>query len=358
MQQNTTQKRKRFFSINDRFREYLHIFHRSITLPVYYEDLLKYEDSFPLVDTNGEDTLWQTLIYEQQYGREIYEGLKRIYVILRSGGDESTLSNLYIDRVDFCTFGNTHPLRVRVVNQYNDNHDYFYIKKADASRVYGLELEELLSPNQINFLVDGDTLIEEHIIGIPGDNFIREYLPNNDINEVRLAKEFIKFNERCFVRLLGDMRAYNYVIEVTPDFEETQYRVRAIDFDQQCYEGHCNLYLPQYFDNNLPVVKLCKELINRETGRQYQREERALMRRRLKFALHRIQQLRECMCCDQISSTEKIHQLRKELAEMHDDHRYMLCHSMGELTFLNITRKLKLDPEIAFFPEGSGINGK
>ena len=355
MQQNTTQKRKQFFSINDLFRKYLHKFHRSVQLPICYEDLLKYEDSFPLVDKNGEDTLWQTLIYEQQYGRELYERLKQIYVILRSGGDESILSNLYIDRVDFCTFGNTHPLRIRIVNQYNDNHDYFYIKKADASRVYGLELEELLSPNQINFLVDGDTLIEEHIIGIPGDNFIRDYLPHNDINQVRLAKEFIKFNERCFVRLLGDMRAYNYVVEVTPDFEETQYRVRAIDFDQQCYEGQCSLYLPQHFENNKPVVKLCKELINRETGRQYQREERALMRRRLKFALHRVRNLRDCMCSDQISSTEKVYKLRKELAEMHEDQRYMLCNSMGELTFLNITRKLKLEPDIAFFPEGADM---
>lgn len=323
-------------------------------LPVSYEDLLKYQESFPLMDTNGEDSLWLSLIYEQQYGREIYEGLKRIYVILRSGGDESILSNLYIDRVDFCTFGNTNPLRVRVVNQYNDNHDYFYVKKADASRVYGLELEELLSPNQVNFLVHEDTLIEEHIIGIPGDHFIRKYLPNNDINEVRLAKEFIKFNERCFVRLLGDMRAYNYVIEVTPDFEETQYRVRSIDFDQQCYEGQRNLYLPQHFDNNLPVVKLCKELINRETSRQYQREERALMRRRLTFALHRLKHLCNCMCCDQISTVKKTHQLRKELAEMHNDHRYMLCRSMGDLTFLNITRKLGLESDITFFPKGIG----
>ena len=354
MQKNYTQERKQFFSINDLFREYLHTFNRSIELPVHYEDLLKYEDFFPLMDQNGEDSLWQTLIYEQQYRREIYDGLKHIYVILRSGGDESILGNLYIDRVDFCTFGNTNPLRVRVVNQYNDNYDYFYVKKADASRVYGLELEELLSPNQINFLVYKDTLIEEHIIGIPGDNFIREYLPNKNIKEVRLAKEFIKFNERCFVRLLGDMRAYNYVVEVTPDFEETQYRVRAIDFDQQCYEGHRNLYLPQYFDNNFPVVRLCKELINRETSRQYQREERALMRRRLKFAQHRIKRLCNCMCRDQVSSVEKTHQLRKELAAMHNDDRYLACQSMGELTFLNITRKLKLEPEITLFPKGIG----
>ena len=139
---------------------------------------MKYEDTFPLLDSDGEDTLWQTLIYEQHLSRELYDKLKRIYVLLRSGGDESVLDNLYIDRVDFCTFGNTKPMRVRIVNQYNDNHDfYFYVKKADASRIYGLELEQLLSPNDINFIVHQDTLIEEHIIGLPGDDFIRDYLP-------------------------------------------------------------------------------------------------------------------------------------------------------------------------------------
>ena len=212
-------------------------------------------------------------------------------------------------------------MRVRVVNQFNDNHDYFYIKKADASRVYGLELEELLSPNHINFLIWEDTLIEEHIIGVPGDQFIKDYLPRSDIHEVRLAKEFIKFNERCFVRLLGDMRSYNYVVEVTPDFEENQYRVRAIDFDQQSYEGRRSL-CPSIFKNNLPVVKLCTQLINRETARQYQREERALIKRRLNFSINRTQHLKECMCFDRISSLEKTNQLEKELAEMYQDERF------------------------------------
>jgi len=354
MQAVPTQQRKQFFPINDLFRAYLLEYHRSMDLPATYEDMLKYEDAFPLINKAGDDTLWQTLIYEQQFGRELYEGLKKIYVILRSGGDESILPNLYIDRVDFCTFGNTKPMRVRVVNQYNDNHDYFYVKKADASRIYGLELEELLSPNDINFLVHEDTLIEEHIIGVPGDDFIRDYLSRPDLHEVRLAKEFIKFNERSFVRLLGDMRAYNYVVEVTPDFEESQYRVRAIDFDQQCYEGRRSLYRPQFFKNNLPVVKLCTELINVETSKQYQREERTLMKRRLNFALPRVQQLRHCMCTDQISSTEKMKQLRQELAEMHNDYRFMLCQSMGEITFLNITLTLGLKGKAAYFPEGDG----
>ena len=208
MSKNIAQKRKQFFPINDSFREYLSGHGRYIELPVIYEDLLAYEDSFPLINEIGEDTLWQTLLFEQQRGKELYEGLKQIYVQLRSEGQKSVLKNLYIDRVDLCTFGNTRPMRVRVVNQFNDNHDYFYIKKADASRVYGLEIEELLSPNDINFLIWKDTLIEEHIIGVPGDQFIKHYLPRPDIHEVRLAKEFIKFNERSFVRLLGDCLLY------------------------------------------------------------------------------------------------------------------------------------------------------
>ena len=336
MSKNIAQKRKQFFPINDSFREYLSGHGRYMELPVIYEDLLGYEDSFPLINEFGEDTLWQTLLFEQQRGKELYEGLKQIYVQLRSEGQKSVLKNLYIDRVDLCTFGNTRPMRVRVVNQFNDNHDYFYIKKADASRVYGLEIEELLSPNDINFLIWKDTLIEEHIIGVPGDQFIKHYLPRPDIHEVRLAKEFIKFNERSFVRLLGDMRAYNYVVEVTPDFEESQYRVRAIDFDQQCYEGKRTMYLPQYFKNNLPVVQLCTRLINKDTALQYQQEERALIKRRL--SKNRIGHLENCMCGDQISSPEKTTNF-----EMHQDPRFLKCKTMGEITFLNLSLMLKID---------------
>jgi hypothetical protein len=193
--------------------------------------------------------------------------------------------------------------------------------------------------------VDQDTLIEEHIIGVPGDDFIRDYLNREELNEVRLAKEFIKFNERCFVRLLGDMRAYNYVVEMTPDLEHTQYRVRAIDFDQQSYEGRRSFYLPQFFKNNLPVVNLCTRLINRDTSLQYQREERTLIQRRFNFSQTRIKRLRACMCEDRISSDEKVRRLREELARMHEDQRFESCRTMGEITFLNISNVLDLAEE-------------
>ncbi|MEJ0106235.1 MAG: hypothetical protein WDO19_28415 [Bacteroidota bacterium] len=62
---------------------------------------------------------------------------------------------------------------------------------------------------------------EEHIPGIPGDVFIARMLDNPETNKTRLAKEFVKFNERCFVRLLGDMRSYNFVVDITPDRKGT-----------------------------------------------------------------------------------------------------------------------------------------
>ena len=180
---------------------------------------------------------------------------------------------------------------------------------------------------------------------MPGDDFIQNFLDHSDLNEVRLAKEFIKFNERCFVRLLGDMRAYNYVVEMTPDFEQNQYRVRAIDFDQQSYESRRSFYLPQFFKNNLPVVNLCTRLINPETSSQYQREERTLIKRRFNFAPTRIKKLRECMCLDTISSDQKIIRLRTELGGLYDDSRFSQCETMGEITFLNIALALDLKEE-------------
>ena len=216
-------------------------------------------------------------------------------------------------------FGNTKPFRIRIVNQYNDNHDYFYVKKADASRLYGLELEQLLSPNEINFQIDGDTLIEEHIIGVPGDDFIDNFLDHSDLNEVRLAKEFIKFNERCFVRLLGDMRAYNYVVEMTPILNKTSIGSELLTLTNNPMKEDALFYLPQFFKNNLPVVNLCTGLINPETSSQYQREERTLIKRRFNFAPTRIKKLRQSMCQDRISSDEKVRRLKTELGRLHKD---------------------------------------
>ena len=255
-------RKKPMFPVIAPLRSYLKVHGREVKFPVSYKDLLQYTYSVPIKDKNGRDTLWEKTIYDKKEWDYICEGLVHIYALLKTEGDLSFTKHLDVARIDYCTFGNSHPFRIRIVNKYNDNYDHYYIKIADASRIYGLELEHLLSPNRITFFTSGDTLVEEHIPGIPGDVFIQQMMNAPETNKIRLAKEFVKFNERCFVRLLGDMRSYNFVVDITPDIEDYQYRIRCIDFDQQSYEGRKNLYLPQFFkENNLKEWKKILGLI-------------------------------------------------------------------------------------------------
>lgn len=324
-------RKKPIYPIQGFLRNYLKKNSRTEELPISYEDLMQYEHAFPVTDNDGSDTLWESVMYSQGDIEHINKSLCYIYSLLKTGGDMIILHHLSVSRIDFCTFGNSQPFRIRIVNNFNDNYDYFYVKQADASRVYGLELEHILSPNRINFFVHKKTLIEEHIAGVPGDQFINTYLNLPNCNKVRVAKEFVKFNERCFVKLLGDMRSYNYVWDITPDFENEQYRIRAIDFDQQCYEGKRTLYLPQFFKENNKMVNLCMELLNEDTVRQYQYEERTLMARRVIGGRYRLKDLIDCLMQDEISSQEKVDLLKKELEFHHEDSRFSKCKNMGSV---------------------------
>jgi hypothetical protein len=337
---NIISKKKPFFPIIPSLRKYLKAQGREMKFGLDYSDLLDHKLATPLLDKKGSDTLWETVYYEPDRTEKLNRKLTYIYVMLKNEGDFSSLEHLDVDRIDYCSFGNSNPFRIRIINKFNDNYDYFYIKTADASRVYGLELEHLLSPNRISYYVDGSTLIEEHIAGIPGDMFIKTFMKTKQANKVRLAKEFVKFNERCFVRLLGDMRSYNYVMDITPDFDDVQYRIRAIDFDQQCYEGRKSLYLPQYFKENFPLVELGMELMNDKTVKQYQAEERSLIARRLIASRYRVKDLIDCMEEDNISTSEKVEQLRNDLAKHHKNNDFLECQNMGEILKLQLKSTL------------------
>lgn len=338
-------KKKEIFPISKWLRSYINKYDREIDLPIYYSDLIRYDNSIPLYDKIGNDTLWETVFFPQGDMDHINASLKKVYAIMKADGDLSVMDHLIIDRVDLCVYGNTQPFRVRVVNQINDNFDYFYIKNADASRIYGLELEHLLSPNKIDYVVNKETLIEEHIVGVPAELFIKKYLDSPTLNEIRLSKEFVKFNERCFVRLLGDMHSSNFVIDITPDFEDVDYRLRAIDFDQQSYEGRRAIYLPQYYTQNNPIIKIGLKHMTPETVRQYQREERSNISNRLKVEKKRVDDLLKAMKHDKLSNKENIKKLRKELSEFYEENDFLSCDSMGELVELSLemlTRKPNL----------------
>ena len=196
----------------------------------------------------------------------------------------------------------------------------------------------------MNYLVNGNTLIEEHIAGVPGDVFIRDYLTQPGLNKVRIAKEFTKFTERGFIRLLGDMRSVNYVVDITPDFEEVQYRVRAIDFDQQSYEGNGNIYLAFRFNSNRKVTRLAFEVLNRKSIDQYVAEEHAQMARRAKVESGRLRALLGIMRRESIAPHEHVVTLARELDRMHGTSGFGDCKSMGELTAMHISLMLDIKP--------------
>jgi len=334
-------RKKPIFPVNEQLRSYLKHHGREVKLPVSYRDLINFTYSVPLKDKSGKDTLWERVMYDMREWEFIRDGLVKVYAILKTEGDLSFSKHLDVARIDYCTFGNSNPFRIRIVNKFNDNYDHYYIKLADASRVYGLELEHILSPNRITFLTNNNTLVEEHIPGIPGDVFIKQHLNAVGTNKIRFAKEFVKFNERCFVRLLGDMRSYNFVVDITPDIEDVQYRIRAIDFDQQSYEGRKNLYLPQFFKENIDLVNLTMTHLNKDSIEQYQTEERTMMALRLASYRHRVLEIMNIMCRDSISPQEKIDQLKMELMEYSGNAAFKKMHSMGQVVKLHLKQMLR-----------------
>ncbi|WP_348798872.1 hypothetical protein [Flavobacterium adhaerens] len=324
--------KKPCYPINSALLNYLERFDLVSKEPVVYDDLLRFVGSISVFDKKGQDTLWVRVYYNDFEREEIDLTLKKVYSLLYSDGNTDILQYLNVDAIDYCTFGNSKPFRIKVRNILNDNYTHFYIKKADSSRIYGLELEHLLSPYKINFLVFKDTLIEEHITGIPGDVFMKTFLPRcTETEKAQIAKEFVKFNERCMIRLLGDMRSYNYVVIPIHDFDQIVFKIRPIDFDQQCFEGNFKVYRPQFFKENYPMIKIVKEKLQDRSIEQYKNEERSALAKRINTAENRIKILMKIMSNDHISNEENLAQLKLELYRYTNDMNFKNAKSMGSV---------------------------
>jgi len=340
MKYNDIKYKKPFYKIKAPLREHLRHYSRLENLPITYEDLTRYQELIPMTDVNDNPTLWYGALYNSTELEFLQKQLARVYELLVADGDK--IPYLRIGSIEFCSFGNSKPFRIKVINEVNDNHDYFYVKRADASRIYGLELEEIFSPDKILFLVHNETLVEEHIVGVPCDEFI---LKNNNTkinNRLRFAKEFVKFNERCFTRLLGDMRAYNFVVEIIQDFDNIQYRFRPIDFDQQNYEGRKNMYLPQFYVDNRALVELAQELLSADVANQYMREERVAMRKRYLSRKQRTKSLFRRIRKDHLSTLENRNLLSKELKTYHNHDGFVNNMTMGDILLRHIELKLSI----------------
>jgi hypothetical protein len=339
-------QKKPVYPPSDDLLDYLARYKRLADEGADYDSLLRSAGAVTLYDEHGADTLWNTVYYGPAEQREVHDALRLTYALLKADGDLSAVEHLYVDRVDLCLFGNTLPFRVRIVNALNENFDYFYVKRVDANRLYGLELEHVLSPNRINYLVHGTTLVEEHVVGIPADQFIREMMPTNRFDEVRLAKEFVKFTERCFVRLLGDMHSGNFVVDLTPDFEKMQYRLRPIDFDQQSHHWRRQVYQPQFFPQNHAVIALGMQHMNLTTYAQYRREERALIAGRIRSSEGRYVALMDAFREDLIAPRAFVRRLGEQLADFYGAGHFQRAQTMGELVEASLERVLRRhDPD-------------
>jgi hypothetical protein len=170
--------------------------------------------------------------------------------------------------------------------------------------------------------------------------FIADYLNREDLNKVRVAKEFVKFAERCYLRLLGDMRSVNYIVDITPDFEEVQYRVRPVDFDQQTYEPALEVYRPHLFQDNKPVDELVRAHLNVPTIVQYRQEERAQTARRIKVEERRYHALLSTMAKTPIAPEENVAALAAELDQYHRCSEFAGSANMADLLKRHLDRML------------------
>jgi len=89
--------RKPSFAIREGLRGYLANYKRERPLPITYERLCDFHETIPLVNRDGQPTLWDTVIYRHDEMGPLYEELKATYALLKVDGDSRFVRHLYID---------------------------------------------------------------------------------------------------------------------------------------------------------------------------------------------------------------------------------------------------------------------
>lgn len=314
---------KEVFEVSTSLQQYLNKYGRDIALPVAYNDLLHYQYTNAIKDKNGKYTHWENVVYAPNVLLQLHKKLVHTYQLLTQIDD----NDIIIAAIDFCEFANSMPYRITVLHRHTKIMSWYYIKMADASRLYGLELEHLLTINPINFFYHKNTLIEAHIEGIPGDDFIVQ-LPNlTAIEKLQVAQAFILFNEQCFARLLGDMRSYNFVVIKN----NGNYTFRPIDFDQQCYEGKLALYFAHFYKENIAYFHLVHSMLTANEIEQLRQIARKNMAAQALLHTTQLTHLLQVLLPDKITDGYKIIALKTALNNYCNTLAFTPCKTMGAI---------------------------
>ena len=81
--------------------------------------------------------------------------------------------------------------------------------------------------------------------------------------------------------------------------------------------------------------------LNKESIEQYQFEERTMITFRLASSRYRIKELLDIMTKDEISTPQKVTQLKTELGEYLHNTVFKKCHSMGEVVKTQLKQTLQ-----------------
>ena len=130
-------KKKPSYKVSNYLEDYLKNYNRIQKIPIEYNDLKRYVGSVKVIDNDDNDTLWQRVFFNDAERFEIEKNLKLVYNLLYSDGSNENIDFLVVDAIDYCTFGNSNPFRIKIRNKLNDNFTYYYVKVADSSRIYG-----------------------------------------------------------------------------------------------------------------------------------------------------------------------------------------------------------------------------
>jgi hypothetical protein len=319
---------KESYPVHPAFADYLQQYHRDVALPLSYQDLLHYRYTDALKDDTGKHTHWERVVYDDSFQMELEQKMITCWELLHPFSNQQQA--IAINAIDFCEYANSMPFRITVELADGTLH-FFYIKLADASRVLGMELEHLLTDNKITFLYHRQTLIETHIEGMPGDECIQQFSNANDSNQKTLAQAFIEFNENCFMRLLGDMRSYNFVVNTLPHSSH----IRAIDFDQQCYEGRLKFYFPRFYKENVQLVNWCDQYFTEDAQLHIKKAARLNFVKTYTDNASRVNDLLQALLHAEISEPYKVLQLKNDLEIAFGKNAYRACTTMASVLQLH-----------------------
>ncbi len=209
--------------------EYLGNYCRFTNLPSYKEIREGLISSRRKVFLEHSDESYITpLIIPEEIIDEKSSIIKRVASHLWGGNDkvEKLFKELEIKSIEEMSYADTKPLRIRL-NFSDKLEEVFYAKKFDERRLFGLELENLLSQYKYNYSASGGGIYEEEIKGVEAIE-----IAENTRKERIYLEELVKLDYRSFVMLLGDMHNQNYLISRIDYKNDKEYCARPIDFDK------------------------------------------------------------------------------------------------------------------------------